>query len=86
MLGKLSKILQMVGSVTKGFASIVKMGQQLWKAYKPTKATFKGIEGIIEIERVVIPNPSYLIHSLFVLSSSCIICEIVYKQDDMSIH
>jgi hypothetical protein len=54
MLGKLSKILQMVGSVTKGFASIVKMGQQLWKAYKPTKATFKGIEGIIEIERVVI--------------------------------
>jgi hypothetical protein len=48
----------MVSSVTKGSTSIIKVGQQLWKAYKPIMATFKGTKGTIEPQMVVIPNPS----------------------------
>jgi hypothetical protein len=44
----------MVGNVTKGFVSIVKVGCQLGKAYIPTKATFKGTKGTIKSYRIVI--------------------------------
>ncbi len=48
MLGRFYRVLHMVGNVTKGFVSIVKMECQLGKAYNPTKATLNGTNNIIK--------------------------------------
>jgi hypothetical protein len=48
VLGRLSRVLQMVGNVTKRFTGIVKVGCQLKKACSPARAIIKGIKCIIE--------------------------------------